>query len=383
MLTILCGIIVYFCTKTDIMRIKIIKVSIVILYLFSFLQINAQKPKNVIILIGDGMGPVQIETLKWLRADSTTNILQFPYIGYSQTYSLNDSITDSAAGGSALSTGKKTKNGYIAMNDDGSYNQTIFEWAKQYQMATGIVVSCGLTHATPACFYAHVSDRNQYESIAYQLVNSDIDFAAGGQRNHFLAEKRNDKMNIIDSLEKRNYTIINNLNNLSTCNANKIIALVSKKHPLSASKRNNMLSVCTTKALSVLSNDSNGFVLMIEGSQIDWACHINNFSYFKEEIIDFDNVVKIVYDFAKANGETLVIVTADHECGDMKLSDEIKQIDKKEAYQHVNEYASFHSINHTNINVPVFAYGPGAENFQGIMENTSIFDKIIFLLTKP
>ncbi len=367
------------------MRKFVLTVFIIITYLSFVGSVSAQssKPKNVIILIGDGMGPVQVEVLKWLRSDSAVNMNQFPYHGFSKTYSLNDSITDSAAGGSAISTGKKTNNGYIAMNEDGTYNQTLFEWAKQYGIATGFVVSCGITHATPASFYAHVSDRNKYESIAYQLKDANIDFAAGGQRNHFLSNKRKDGLDIMDSLTKRNYTVVTELNNLDSCKSDKIIALLTKKHPSSASHRHDLLSVCTKKALTVLSNDTNGFVLMIEGSQIDWACHANNFPYFKEEIIDFDDVVKIVYDFAFENGETLVIITADHECGDMKVLDSINKIDKKEAYKKIAKYVSFHSFEHTGVNVPIYAFGPGAELFQGVMENTSIFDKIIYLLTRP
>lgn len=339
--------------------------------------VSQTKPKNVILMIGDGMGRAQVNTLSFLNPNSA--LWQFPYRGQSMTYCLNDSITDSAAGGSALSTGKKTNKGYLAINPDGTANETLLEWASKRQMATGFVVTCGITHATPAAFYAHVSDRNAYEDIAKQFVSSNIDYAVGGYLNNFLPKKRKDKQNLIDSLEQQGYKVIYSLEDLLKTSDLKTVGILSKKNPPKAAKRRNWLATATRQALETLSKNPQGFVLMIEGSQIDWACHVNNYSYFKQEIIDFDSAIQVVYDFAKKNQETLVIVTADHETGGMSLSSDIKKLPIQKAAKYLVNYVSFSNLYHTNADVPVFSFGPGADIFSGEMNNIEIHHRIIKL----
>src|SRR5574344_2059788 len=134
------------------MKIRTILFSIICLIISSYAY-SQEKPKNINLMIGDGMGPAQVNTLRYLKAEGESAIWKFPYRGTSMTYCLSDSITDSAAGGSALATGKKTTKGYLSINTDSTANETLLEWANQRNMATGIVVTCGLTHATPASFY--------------------------------------------------------------------------------------------------------------------------------------------------------------------------------------------------------------------------------------
>lgn len=346
---------------------------IAVIYAFS-----QNKPKNVILMIGDGMGMAQVNTLYYLNPNSA--LWQFPYRGTSMTYCLSDSITDSAAGGSALSTGKKTTKGYIALNRDSTANETLMEWAIKQKMATGIVVTSAMTDATPASFYAHVPNRSQYEEIAKQFIYSNIDFAVGGYLNNFLPNKRKDKLNLIDSLEQKGYQIIYSLEDLLKATDMKTVGFLSEKKPPKAAKRGNWLAEATRQALEKLAKDPQGFVLMIEGSQIDWACHVNDYKYFKQEILDFDRAIKVVYDFAKTNQETLVVVTADHECGGMTLSPRINNLSKEKAARYLVNYVLFSSLYHTNADVPVFSFGPGADNFQGKMNNIDIHDKIIRLI---
>lgn len=349
------------------------------LFLFSVLafDVHAQKPRNIILMIGDGMGQEQVHALSLLRNDSTVNMKTFPYSGISKTYSLNDSITDSAAGGSALSTGKKTCNGYLAFNQDSTANETLFEEARRYGKATGFVVSCPMTHATPASFYAHVDSRNKSEEIARQLLHAQLDFAVGGQYNHF--NSRKDGQNLLDSLKNSGYQMVYSVTDLQQLVSGKAMAILSERKPGDVNVRGDWMRTGLRKALELLSQNKNGFVLMVEGSQIDWACHANSFSHFAEEIIEFDDLVGMAKAFAEADGETLVVVTADHETGGMKV---LPQADKKreKAVKKVRKYVKFTRVIHSGVPVNVFAFGPGAEHFQGIMENTAIHDEISRLM---
>ncbi|MCQ2263131.1 MAG: alkaline phosphatase [Bacteroidales bacterium] len=347
-----------------------------ILLIITVLVFAQGQPKNVILLIGDGMGPEQVRSLKYLNGGVPGVMTQFPYHGWSMTYSLSDTITDSAAGGSALSTGKKTINGYVACNEDGTPNQTLLEWAHQHGKATGIVVTSHITDATPADFYAHVTSRKMMDEIARQLAFSDVDFAVGGYLNYFLPDKRDDKLALVDTMKKRGYTVCYNTTELTAAAQLPVVALMSEKKPDRASDRGEWLAPAVTKALQLLENDEDGFFLMVEGSQIDWACHVNNFGHMSEEILDFDNAVLIAYQYAQTHPNTLVIVTADHETGGLKINDKIDRLSPKTAQKKLKKYVTWKKLYHTNTDVPVYAFGPGAELFQGRMENTDIPQKI-------
>ena len=360
------------------MDIRPIKHIFILVLLFVFASgVQAQKPRNVILMIGDGMGQEQVHALSLLRNDSTVHMNTFPCSGLSMTCSLNDSVTDSAAGGSALSTGKKTRNGYLAYNRDSTPNETLFEEARRYGKATGFVVSCPMTHATPASFYAHIDSRNKSEDIARQLLHAQLDFAVGGQYNHFSSRK--DGQNLLDSLKASGYRMVYTVADLQQSASGKTMAILSENKPGDADERGDWMRVGLRRALEELSRDGDGFVLMVEGSQIDWACHANNFQHFVKEIIEFDDLVGMAKAFAEADGETLVVVTADHETGGMKVS---PKADRKraKAVKNVGKYVKFTRKIHSSTPVKVFAFGPGAENFQGVMDNTAIHDEISRML---
>lgn len=356
------------------MKKNLLALFLIILCVGAFAQ---GSPKNVILLIGDGMGPEQVRTLQYIKNGEPGVMTQFPYSGWSMTYSLSDSITDSAAGGSALSTGKKTINGYVACNKDGSANETLLEWAEKQGKATGIVVTIGITNATPADFYAHVTSRKMEEEIAEQMVYSGVDFAVGGCRNYFLPNKRKDGKNLIDTLKNRNYQVVSCVHGLSKVQQLPAVGLLSPKNAPKAAKRGNWTEVAVNKALQLLETDEDGFFLMIEGSQIDVACHYNNFNYMCGELLDFDKAVQIAYDYAKTHPNTLVIVTADHETGGLHFDNDVDKLSAAQAKQKVRKYAHWKKLYHTNANVPVYAFGPGAELFQGVMENIDIPAKIL------
>jgi alkaline phosphatase len=344
---------------------------IIITSLSSINNSNAQnktskKPKNIIFLIGDGMATAQIYAALTIKKDKL-NIARCRYIGFHKSYSASDYITDSAAGGTAFSTGQKTKNGCLAVDSMLHAFPTILELAEKRGLSTGLVSACAVTHATPASFIAHVGKRDNYEEIANWYLKTDIDVFIGGGRNYF--NQRQDKVNLLDSLKAKNYQIIDTIAQLSKANSNgKIAGLLYSNHPPKMSEgRGDMLGESSKKAISVLEKNKKGFFVMIEGSQIDWGGHDNNQEYVITEMLDFDKVVGLMLDFAQKNGETLVVITGDHETGGLSLTGG--------NWNEGKFTAKFSTTDHSAVMVPIFAFGPGAEEFMGFMENTDIFNK--------
>ena len=252
------------------------------------------------------------------------------------------------------------------MDPQGHSLPTILEIAEENGLSTGLVATSSITHATPASFIAHNVDRGDYEAIALDFLKTDIDVFIGGGKNHFAARK--DGLNLLDSLKSRNYNLIYNSGELAKIDSGKIAGLFYNDHPPKISEgRGSMLKISALKAIKILEMNDMGFFIMIEGSQIDWAGHDNDSEYLMDETLDFDDAVGAVLDFAEKNMETLVIITADHETGGYAINGGDLQEGKVEG--------AFTSGGHTGVMVPVFAFGPGAEEFIGIYENTEIFFK--------
>jgi len=323
-------------------------------------------PRNIVLMIGDGMGPTQVSAAI-IANGNRLNIERCTYAGYSKTSSADNLITDSAAGGTALATGKKTNNSVLGLDAQGERAVSILEIAEQNGKMTGLLVTSSITHATPASFYAHQPSRKLDENIAMDLLSSDVDlFMGGGKR--FFAE-RSDSLNLIDSLKARNYHIARDVTDIPE-SASKVGLFIAKGQPKSVLEgRGDFLPQATEAALNFLKNSETGFFLMIEGSQIDWGGHSNNFEQVLAEMKDFDDAIGKVLDFAEKDGSTLVVITADHETGGLTIP-----AGKRDGSE---MQANFSSTNHTPTMVPVFAYGPGAELFTGIMENTEIFNKML------
>ncbi len=328
---------------------------------------QVKKAKNVILLIGDGMGVTQIYAAMSV-SEKPLAIEKFKNIGFHKTYSLTDFVTDSGAGGTALSTGKKTKNYCIAVDSTGKPFKTILEYAEENQLATGLVSTSSILHATPASFIAHDTSRYNYENIALDFLDVDIDLFIGGGKKQFA--NREDKLNLIDSLKKNQYSIIDGLANLNTEFKGKFAVFTADEHnPEYADGRGEMLPISTEKAIKILDKNENGFFLMVEGSQIDWGGEENDIDYVISEMIDFDNAIAKALEFAIKDGETLVIITGDHETGGLAIID--GNMNNKSIV------TSFSSDYHTAVMVPIFAFGPGAEEFGGIYENTEVFEKMM------
>ncbi len=332
-------------------------------------KFNVDKPKNIIFLIGDGMGVSQV--FAGLTANKGRLFLEnCKHIGFSKTYSGDNYITDSGAGGTPLSTGVKTYNGAIGVDMNKNPVKTILEEASEKGLATGLVSSSAITHATPASFISHQASRSSYEDIATDFLKTEIDVFIGGGLDHFA--KRADGRNLVDELKNKGYQVETDINKIKKVKEGKLAGLTAEVHNPRMDKRGDMLPVATETAINILSRNKRGFFLMVEGSQIDWGGHAGSTIYVVEDMLDFDQVIGQALEFAAKDKETLVVVTADHETGGMALTG--GSIEKGIVQ------AAFPTGDHTAVMVPVFSYGPGAEEFIGIMENTEINAKMKKLL---
>lgn len=340
----------------------------------SSVTINAQKdtPKNIILMIADGTGVSQISASQFYSS-KPSNYERFKTIGLIKTSSASSLITDSAAGATAFSAGIKTYNGAIAVDTDTIPVTTILEEVQKKGFSTGLIATSTITHATPASFYAHQKYRKMELEIAEDLATANVDFFAGGGRKFF--ENREDGKNLVASLEEQGYVMqLDRLDPSKKMRKNKKYGyiLADDGMPRLLDGRGSFLYDVTKLGLKKMSKNKDRFFLMIEGSQIDWGGHANDADYLISELIDFDTVLGQVLDYAEKDGNTLVIVTADHETGGFTLAAEEGNYNKIKP--------SFSTGGHSAAMVPVFAYGPGASSFAGIYENTEIYTKMKDLL---
>jgi alkaline phosphatase len=340
--------------------------------------VEGKKIKNVILLIGDGTGLAQISSgqLNIVGADGYLNLQKMPVTGIVKTQSANSLITDSAAGATAYSCGMKTNNGMIAYLPDESHCTTLLELAEERGMSTGLVATSTITHATPASFAAHVKSRGNQTGIAEQYVNSGVEVFLGGGREFFIPKdqegsSRSDDRNLIEEFEGVGYQYVSSAEEMMNSQSDKILGLFANSG-LASVDRNPTLAEMSTTAISKLEKNKEGFFLMVEGSQIDWAGHENNAEYAIREMKDFDNAVKAILDFAQKDGETLVVLTADHETGGMTMMNSSED-PKKLRVEWVTDY-------HTAVPVALMAYGPEAIQFTGWNDNTDIGIKIAELM---
>jgi len=295
-----------------------------------------QKAKYVFLFIGDGMGQAQVNLTQGYLAAledrvgfGQLNFTKFPQAGFASTYANNQMITCSAAAGTALATGHKTNIGRISMDPSGSVSiESIATKAKRSGYKVGIVTNTSIDHATPAVFYAHQPDRDNYFEIGVQLAQSDFDFFAGGG---FLIPDDTlggRQVNLVQLAKDNGFNMVNSREGFEKLapGVGKTLLLSPKlasegslPFSIDAEPGDFTLSDFTSKAISMLDND-NGFFLMVEGGKIDWACHENDAATAIQEVIAFDKAIGNAAAFyQKHPDETLIIVTADHETGGLAL----------------------------------------------------------------
>ncbi len=327
-------------------------------------------PKNIILLIGDGMGLSQISGALYNQGNKLS-LEQFPIIGFQKTFSKSNLITDSAASATAMATGVKTNNNAIGVDADEMPVKSILEECEEKGLATGLIATSSIVHATPASFIAHQKSRNLYEQIAEDFLKTDIDLIIGGGKQYFDRRKCDDR-NLVKELSNKNYLIYNYFDHeiyqVKPDPERNLAFFTADNQPLPASQGRAYLPFASSIALEYLQKRSDkGFFIMIEGSQIDWSCHANQAIPLLAELEDFDKTISKAIEFAKKDGETLVIVTADHETGGFSIlpNSKMKKLE-----------TSFTTNGHTASMVPVFAYGPQSQLFEGIYDNTEIYYKM-------
>ena len=365
------------------MKLKIIILGLLVLILYAYrdktiITKEVDTPKNVILLIGDGTGLSQISSAFYFK-ETSPNYARFKHIGLINTSSSRQNITDSAAGATAFACGVKTYNGAIGVADDSTNVKNIVEIISSKNINSGLISTSSITHATPACFYAHNISRMSAYEIALDLVQSDIDFFAGGGTQFF--NNRRDERNLLNELKEKDFRIDTTaLSDFSVIQSySKAAYLLAENEMSPASEgRGDFLAKATELAIQFLNKDDSNFFMMVEGSQVDWGGHANDGEYLVSELIDFDDAIGKALDFAEQDGNTLVVVTADHETGGFTLASTIKKTGDGIEYSDYNELSfNFSTNGHSAALIPVFAYGPGSEEFIGVYENTDIFEKIL------
>ncbi|WP_050183983.1 alkaline phosphatase [Domibacillus robiginosus] len=378
------------------------------------------KVKNVIFMIPDGYSASYNTNYRWYKGEES--VLDSMLVGMHRSYSANSKITDSAAAGTAMATGIKTNNGMISTSPEGKELKTILEAAEEKGKASGLVATSTITHATPAVFASHVASRANEADIAPQLIENEVEVILGGGNKYF-------PESLLQQAEKDGYEYITDKNGLNEAQrADKLIGLFAEDGMAPELDRDvtnqPSLAEMTGSALDVLKKDKDGFFLMIEGSQIDWAGHDNDAAWAMKDAEAFEDAVEEALEFAKKDKNTLVVVAGDHDTGGMsvggygkgdanpellrnvtatgdfmesKLSadrNNIKEVVKQYTgldlteqevekiqtakspsiaiNQVVSERASigWSSTGHTGVDIPIFAYGPHADAFSGLHQNT-------------
>jgi alkaline phosphatase len=332
-------------------------------------KVEGNRVKNVILMIGDGMGLVHVSAA-WVANHGKLNLDNFTSTGFSRTWCANKLITDSGAAGTAMATGYKTNYHSIAVDTLGNPHESLTDLAHDKGLKTGIVVTCNLPDATPSAFCASNPDRDKEEEIAADYLTCNVDFILGAGRERF--NKRGDHRNLLLEMQKKGYQVCTSWEETSKIKQGKVFAVLGEGQLPLAGKRGDLFSQACLQALNLLNQGNNGFFTMLEGSRIDDCGHWNDLPKLMEEVLDFDRTIGKVLQWAEKDRKTLVVVLADHETGGFTLLDGDLKSGKVSG--------KFSTTGHSGIMVPVYAYGPGAENFEGIYENTEIFQKIVQIL---
>lgn len=335
---------------------------------------SGKKIRNVILLIGDGMGLNQIAAGAYANNRDLT-LLKLKSIGIQFYNPLDDFIGDSASGGSALATGELSWTRHISSNHDGSEGYpNLADWFHAMGKSTGVVTMGDIADATPAVFYSHTSERDSTELItSYLATTSKLDLLCGSGTDYF-EDPRKDGLDLMAGIKARGYSYSHDA--LSTTSIpGKVIAIDQRMRPYATEETLDLLADITTESIRKLRSLSRkGFFLMVEGAKIDYAGHSDCFPASVIEQLAFDRAVAAALRFADQDGETLVVITADHETGGLTL------LDGDLESGHI--LAVYNSDDHTPTVVPVFAYGPGSREFTGTYINTEIARTIKRLVSK-
>ncbi len=401
------------------------------------------RPKNIVIMVGDGMGTAYTSAYRYYKDNPDTEeveqtVFDRLLVGMASTYPARVSgyVTDSAAAATALATGVKSYNGAISVDTQKQPLPTILEKAKTLGLSTGVAVTSQINHATPAAFLSHNESRKNYDALALSYLDTNADVFLGGGQKYFPPE-------LLAQFTAKGYQHITRFEDLASITQPKVLGLFAQVQLpwVLDEKEAKKLSTLTQKALDLLSQNEQGFVLLVEGSLIDWAGHNNDIAAAMAEMDEFSNTIEVVEQFVRQHPDTLMVITADHNTGGLSIGadgnynwkpeilrnisaspDTLAQtaIDKDEWRADLSSSLGFelsddevakltaakpegvdamsiairHLIDkrtdtgwttegHTGMDVQVFAAGPAAELFNGHQDNTDIANKIFSLLPKP
>ena len=333
---------------------------------------KGKKVKNVILMIGDGMSLMHVYTA-WAANRGKLWLENAQGTGLSKTWAVKKLVTDSGSGGTSLATGVKTVYHAVGVDPEGKPLTSLVDVAKELGKDAGMAVTCRLWDATPCDFCCHNIDRDKEEELVGDYPTSGVDFVFGGGAQKFT--NRKDGRDIFKELQKKGYHVSRTLDDFFAYDKNsRIFAVPYDKDTPLPDERGDLLARASMKGISLMNQNKNGFFMMIEGSQLDDYGHFNQLDLLMKETLDFDQTVGEVMKWAAKDGETLVVVTADHETGGLTLVNGNKDEGSVEC--------CFSTKDHSGAMVPVYAFGPGAENFTGIFENTDVFKKIKKLMTE-
>lgn len=334
------------------------------------------RPRNVILVIGDGMGLGHLATVSSLVAGPAGGLAveAAPVVGLVRTWAANELVTDSAAAATAMATGFKTHKRMLGTLPDGRQPRTIFDAAQARGMATGVVTTSGVADATPAGFIAHSPSRYAYASILRQILESDVDVVVGGTfERHERAERQRDYLDLVARAEEAagaRHRVVRSGAALAA-SVDPVVALFP---PRTGSRyaHGPPLAETLRAVLTLLGAAPEGFLLVVESEETDEGAHDNSVDRVVDGLAELDAAVVRILDFAAEDGETLVIVTADHDTAGMAVTDG----DFDDGIAEVRWL--WHD--HLATWVPLFAFGPGAEAFAGVLDNTEIATHIADLL---
>lgn len=325
------------------------------------------KVKNVIYLIGDGMGLSQIVAAFYANKGLST--LQMKYMGLQQNNALDAFTTDSAAGGSALATGERHDNRHISMSSEGEPYPSLSDFFHDKGMPVGVLTLGNVADATPTAFYGHSVERDNADELTRCLMDGRVDLLCGSGIREFT--RRSDGVDLIGELEKQ-YDFVRSVDEIKA-RKGKVICIDETMDDAAEQANLTLLADATRASIAKLQEQGGkGFFLMVEGAKIDYAGHSRCLPGSIIEMLSFDLAVAEALKFADRNGETLVVVTADHETGGLVL------VDGDERTGRV--MGVYVSDDHTPAMLPVFAYGPGADKFCGTYMNTEIARRIKSLI---
>jgi alkaline phosphatase len=355
-----------------------------------------RKAKNIILLIGDGMSASQVSSYRLLKGGPNARLAvdKFPISGIVLTHSEDAIVTDSASSATAYSTGIKTNNTFLGLDKDKNVLENLTEKIHGYGFVSSLIATSEVTHATPAAFAAHIDLRWKTDEISAQMMDSNVVTILGGGRHFFLTEemggKREDGRDLLQEVENSHVLLTHKdqLNDFDQTTSGKVVGLFADEHLRDLEKPENhstepslseMLNFAIKRSETFMDNGCKGSFIMVEGSQVDWAGHSNDINYLKREMQDLEEAVELAVDYANKNQDTLVIVTADHETGGL-LIEPASPAD----YTGNEVKFSFNTAigrgSHTGVPVPVYAYGPGSENFTGTLDNTDVYRAMIAAL---